>query len=178
MDLSIVVPCYNEAGNLTGLIARFRGLIEDRPGVEAVLVNNGSTDDSAAVFASRLRPGERVRVVNVPFNRGYGHGIMAGLRSAKGKFLAWTHADLQTDPADVLAAYDLVRRQPDAGRCFVRGRRSGRSWFDRMFTAGMGYAASKLLRTPLRDINAQPKLFPQGFMRELKNPPDDFSLDV
>src|SRR5688572_30057841 len=122
MELSIVVPCYNEAGNLPGLLARFRALIEDRPGVEVVLVNNGSTDDSAAVFATRMRPGERVRVVNVTTNRGYGHGILAGLRAARGKFLAWTHADLQTDPADVLAAYDLACRQPDAGRCFVRGR--------------------------------------------------------
>ena len=51
MDLSIVVPCYNEAGNLPGLIARFREQIARRPRVEVVLVNNGSTDDSAAVFA-------------------------------------------------------------------------------------------------------------------------------
>jgi glycosyltransferase involved in cell wall biosynthesis len=126
MDLSIVVPCYNEAGNLPGLIDRFRELIAKRPGVEVVLVNNGSTDDSAAVFAVRLRPGERVRVVNVPVNRGYGFGILSGLREAKGNYLAWTHADRQTDPGDVLAAFDLVRVQKDAGKCFVRGRPAGR----------------------------------------------------
>lgn len=178
MDLSIVVPCYNEAGNLPGLIDRFRTLIADRPAVEVVLVNNGSTDDSAAVFAVRLRPGERVRVVNVPVNRGYGYGIMTGLRAARGRFLAWTHADLQTDPADVLTAYDLVRRQPDAEKCFVRGRRVGRPAFDRLFTAGMSVVATSLLRSPLRDINAQPKLFPRAFLHDLTNPPDDFSLDV
>ena len=93
MDLSIVVPCYNEAGNLPGLINRFLEILARRPGVEVVLVNNGSTDDSAAVFAVRLKPADRVRVVNVSVNRGYGHGIMAGLRAARGTYLAWTHAD-------------------------------------------------------------------------------------
>jgi glycosyltransferase involved in cell wall biosynthesis len=178
MDLSIVVPCYNEAGNLQALIARFRDLISDRPNIEVVLVNNGSTDDSAAVFAVRLRPGERVRVVNVQRNRGYGFGILAGLRAARGAFLAWTHADLQTDPADVLAAYDLIRKHMYSGKCFVRGRRIGRPAVDRLFTAGMAFVASTLLRTPLHDINAQPKLFPRAFLFELRDPPKDFSLDV
>jgi glycosyltransferase involved in cell wall biosynthesis len=178
MDLSIVVPCFNEAGNLPGLINRFRELIGRRPKVEVVLVNNGSTDDSAAVFSGRLRPTDRVRVVHVPVNRGYGYGIMTGLRSARGAYLAWTHADLQTDPADVLAAFDRVRMQADAKKCFVRGRRAGRPLLDRLFTAGMSVVASTLLRTPLADINAQPKLFPRQFLNEMTDPPDDFSLDV
>jgi glycosyltransferase involved in cell wall biosynthesis len=178
MDLSIVVPCFNEAGNLPGLINRFREILARRPGVEVVLVNNGSTDDSTVVFAVRLKPGDRVRVANVPVNRGYGHGIMAGLRVARGAYLAWTHADLQTDPADVLAAYDRIRMQADSKKCFVRGLRAGRPLVDRFFTAGMAFVASTLLRIPFHDINAQPKLFPRTFLNEMTDPPDDFSLDV
>ena len=53
------------------------------------------------------------RVVTVPVNLGYGHGILSGLREAKGDYLAWTHADLQTDPADVVKAWELLTASPN-----------------------------------------------------------------
>lgn len=180
MDLSIVVPCYNEAKNLRRLIDRFGESLAGRGGVEVVFVDNGSTDGSAEVFEGLLsRPGCAFgRVVTVPANRGYGHGIVAGLRAGRGDFLAWTHADLQTDPADVLAGFDRVVSQAGPAKCFLRGRRVGRGWFDRLFTAGMSAFASCVLRTPLRDINAQPKLFHRSFLDAMADPPDDFSLDL
>jgi glycosyltransferase involved in cell wall biosynthesis len=178
--LSIVVPCYNEAANLPLVFAAFRDALQGRPGVEVVLVENGSTDDSAAVFATELALAENAfaRVVRVPVNQGYGHGILSGLRQARGEFLAWTHADLQTDPADVLRGFDLLARQPQPERCFVRGRRRGRPLFDRIFTAGMSAVASLLLWSRLRDVNAQPKIFHRSLLAHLDAAPWDFALDL
>lgn len=180
MDLSIVVPCYNEEKNLPRLIGRFREVIADRPGVELVLVDNGSKDGSAGVFAAELaRPENRfARVVTVPVNRGYGFGIVSGLRAAAGDFLGWTHADLQTDPADVLTGYDLLLKQADPTHCLLRGRRKGRNQLDAFFTAGMSVVASASLGCPLHDINAQPKVFHRSFWDTRTDPPDDFSLDL
>ena len=182
---SIVVPCYNEAQNIPSLIARFAAL---REGVSAtaldwelVCVNNGSIDNSASVFEAECRkPGrEFVRVVTVPTpNKGYGHGIMTGLRAAEGRFLAWTHADGQTPPADVLRAFELLVHATDPDRCFVKGRRRNRMLKDRLFTGGMGGAATLLLGTSLVDINAQPKAFTRALLDHAGNPPDDLSLDL
>lgn len=177
---SIVLPCYNEADTLPMLIARFSEVIGNRDDIEVLFVNNGSKDDSAIVFEQKLaRPGCRfARVVTVENNQGYGFGILAGLRAAQGEFIGWTHADSQYDPGIVLAGFELLDRAPDPARSFLQGRRINRNWFDSFFTAGMTVVARLLLGAEVRDINAQPKLFPRAFLAHMPNPPKDFSLDL
>ncbi|WP_163770080.1 glycosyltransferase, partial [Proteus mirabilis] len=61
-----------------------------------------------------------IRSVRVERNQGYGFGILSGLSQAKGRILAWTHADMQTDPADALAGLALFIQDP-AQKLFVKG---------------------------------------------------------
>jgi glycosyltransferase involved in cell wall biosynthesis len=180
MKLSVVVPCYNEAANLVNLFRRFREVLAGRNDIELVAVNNGSRDHSALVMACELEKLENsfLRVVNVEVNQGYGFGILSGLRSASGEFLAWTHADMQTDPRDVLLGFERMLAEPDPRQCLVRGRRVGRPWVDRAFTVGMGWVASAALAAPLQDINAQPKIFHRDLLAEMDDAPWDFSLDL
>jgi glycosyltransferase involved in cell wall biosynthesis len=180
-QLSIVVPCYNESRNLGTLLDRFRQVLSpQRTGVEVVLVNNGSTDDSATTLERELGKPENAfaRTVHVEQNIGYGHGIVSGLRAAEGEILAWTHADLQTDPNDVLLGYDRFIQEDNPEQVFLRGRRKGRGWFDAFFTAGMSILSSWALGVALRDINAQPKMFHRSFLSLMTDPPLDFSLDL
>lgn len=180
MRLSVVIPCYNEAKNLDRLLNRLGQVFAGRDGVEVVLVDNGSTDETAAILGEELKNPALafVRLVRVPVNRGYGFGIMAGLRAASGEYLGWTHADLQTDPKDVLDGFERLCREVEPHRCLLRGRRRGRPLFDRVFTAGMSLVASTLLRSRLRDVNAQPKIFHHSFLAKLDRAPDDFALDL
>jgi hypothetical protein len=103
---------------------------------------------------------------------------MSGIRHATGEVLSWTHADLQTDPADVLAAYDRFAREREMSRCFLKGRRIGRNPLDAFFTFGMSVVSSLTLGQWLSDINAQPKMFHRSFLGQMTEPPDDFSLDL
>lgn len=178
--LSVVVPCYNEAQNLPALVQRFKRVLGGLD-AELVLVDNGSTDDTAKMIG-KLGKGEGhmlVRTVRVERNVGYGHGIKAGLRAARGEFLAWTHADLQADPADVAEAYRRAMLEGNPRTVFVKGnRRQKRPLLDAAVTMIMGIMASACLRQRLFDINAQPKLFHRSFRKHLKRAPDDFSLDL
>lgn len=175
MRLSLVIPCYNEAANLPLLLERCAPLGR-ASGVEVILVDNGSTDASAQVLAALLPACPGCRSVRVERNQGYGFGILAGLAAASGDILGWTHADLQTDPQDVLRGLALFERHGDA--IFVKGRRHGRPLADAVFTAGMSVFETLLLRAPLWDINAQPTLFPRSFFSSWRAAPDDFSLDL
>jgi glycosyltransferase involved in cell wall biosynthesis len=181
---SIVVPCYNEAKNLPNLIARFEALVpEDRTKLdwELLLVNNGSTDESAQVFEAELaKPGrDFVKVVTVPSpNVGYGHGIVTGLRAARGELLAWTHADGQTPPKDVFRAFDMLEAAASPERTLVKGRRRARPLRDTLFTMGMQVVAFALLHESLEDINGQPKCFHRRLFELCENPPTDLSLDL
>jgi glycosyltransferase involved in cell wall biosynthesis len=178
---SIIVPCYNEEKNLPNLIDRFSKIHEPDSTWELILVNNGSVDGSARVFESELaKPGrEFVRVVTVPSpNVGYGHGIMTGLRAAKGEQLAWTHADGQTPPSDVLKAFDILKASKNPQRTIVKGRRRNRPTKDALFTLGMEVTATAILGKHLPDINGQPKAFPRALLELAVEPPVDLSLDL
>lgn len=175
MRFSLVIPCYNESANLPLLLERCKGLAS-RADVEVVLVDNGSTDDSPQVL-ERLLPGyPNCRRVRVEKNQGYGFGILSGLRAARGEFLGWTHADMQTDPQDALRGLDMFDLH--GPKIFVKGRRYGRPLGDTAFTVGMSLFETCLLRVRMWDINAQPTMFSRAFFNTWQNPPHDFSLDL
>ncbi len=176
MKLSIVVPCYNEAENIPLILNRFNEVINTDE-VEVILVNNGSTDNSAEVLDELLPSYSFARTVLVSVNQGYGYGILQGLNSASGEYIGWTHADMQTDPADVLKALDIINNSTDKN-IYVKGNRKGRPAFDQFFTWGMGVFETIYFKTPMDDINAQPNIFPRSFYESWDNPPYDFSLDL
>jgi len=117
-------------------------------------------------------------LLHVPINQGYGYGILQGLSVAQGEVLAWTHADLQTDPKDVIFAFDQFGASLLTGQTLVKGERNGRGLFDVFFTASMSVISSFLLGSKLWDVNAQPKMFHRNFMKYLDVAPHDFSLDL
>lgn len=172
---SVVIPCYNEEAGLSELIARCEFVAKQGNG-EFILVNNGSTDNTDAVLKQLLDNNKYVRYVTVAVNRGYGFGITEGLNAANAPIIGWTHADLQTDPADVLRAIPIFMNSKSD--LFVKGRRYGRPFADRVFTAGMSVFETLLLGKKLSDINAQPTLFSSQLLESWGNPPSDFSLDL
>jgi len=111
-------------------------------------------------------------------NQGYGHGIWTGLQAATGEVLAWSHADMQTDPADIFHAWRIFRVAADPRRAIVKGSRHGRSLSERIVSGGMQTLATILLRTRLTEINAQPKMFHRDLLACLPNPPVDLNFDL
>ena len=175
MRLSLVIPCYNEAANLTLLLERCKE-VALQPGTEVILVDNGSTDDSPFLLRELLPSYPGFRSVRVEQNQGYGYGILEGLRVASGEVLGWTHADMQTDPQDALRGMALFEQH--GPNIFVKGQRNGRSFGDVVFTVGMSVFETILLGKPMWDINAQPTMFSRALFESWHEPPHDFSLDL
>ncbi|MFA6317684.1 MAG: glycosyltransferase family 2 protein, partial [Elusimicrobiota bacterium] len=176
--LSLVVPCWNEAESLPGLVERFAAALR-RTDVEIILVDNGSTDRTAEVLAGITARRPFCRKVSLAANQGYGGGILAGLKAAGGAFLGWTHADLQTDPADALKGLELLESCPAPEKTLVKGLRTGRPLAARLFTWGMAGYASLALGTRLWDINGQPVLFHRALVGEWPGVmPSDFTFDL
>ena len=175
--LSVVVPCYNEEKSLPQLVEGFSESISSND-IELLLVNNGSTDSSLSVMKKLVKKHSYMRIVNVKKNIGYGHGIMTGLKSARGSFVAWTHADLQTPPSDVMKAFDIMEKQPNHQSCYIKGRRRNRPFTDLFFSWGMSFVTSFLLGEWMYDIYAQLNLFHKSFLKKIKNPPANAFLDI
>ncbi len=98
MKLSIVIPSYNEAGNILKLHSSIISNInrEDLD-FEIIWVNDGSTDESKAILSTL----ENVIIVNLARNYGQTLAMTAGAEFATGDLLAFLDGDCQNDPADI-----------------------------------------------------------------------------
>ena len=177
VKLSLVIPCFNEGENLPLLLERCAQVLS-RENIEIVIVDNGSIDDSQTILKETLINYPFVKMVHVQKNQGYGHGILEGLKNASGEILSWTHADMQTDPADAIKGLALFEDSSKPTQLFVKGKRRGRPVLDILFTIGMAIFETFLLRRIMWDINAQPTMFHRDFFTTWDSPPDDFSLDL
>ena len=173
---TLVIPCFNEAGNAEQLVTRAKLAIEESPSLDIVFVDNGSTDGTFELINALVENIERLSLCRVEKNIGYGNGIKHGLKFAKGAVVGWTHADLQTDPLDAVRA--IANYPKEDVRFLIKGARSGRPLSDKLFTFGMSLFETVLFRQKLWDINAQPTLFSRELLPIIQEGPDDFSLDL
>ena len=122
VELSVVVPCYNEAGNLPELVARLRSVFEKRRVKgEIVLVNDGSGDDTGKVIDSLAKTHSEVVPVHHEKNQGLAAGWDSGVAKATGIYVCLIDADLQYQPEDVARLYrELLHARVD----MVQGYRS------------------------------------------------------
>ena len=141
VDVSIVLPVYNEALSLPLLWDELSAVLEANPWtVEVIFVDDGSTDGSADIV-KKLRSGDpRVRLVRLAANAGLSAAFDAGLRRAVGRVVVTMDTDLQNDPADIprllsyLGAFDAAtgrrrrRRDPWLKRVSSRIANGVRNW--------------------------------------------------
>ena len=177
MKVSIVIPCYNEEKNIPLILSKFQTVIEAEE-LEVILVDNGSTDGTSKLLNEILYKYPFATSIRIAKNQGYGYGILKGLNAARGDFIGWTHADMQTDPEDIIKAYYILKKKNWDKNIYVKGNRKGRPLFDTFFTLGMSIFETLYLKQHLEDVNAQPNLFSKDFYQSWINPPHDFSLDL
>ncbi len=117
MKLSVVVPVYNEEGNLPELLSRLAGVMDGLRGpYELVFVDDGSRDGSLEILkaAARERP-ETIRVLELARNFGQHQAILAAFENVTGDVVVTLDADLQNPPeeipkllAKIAEGYDVV----------------------------------------------------------------------
>jgi dolichol-phosphate mannosyltransferase len=109
LDLSVVIPIYNERENLVPLEEKLNetlaGLNLD---YEVVLVDDGSRDGSAELIGKLQKHNSRLRLVRFAENSGQSAAFMAGFRAANGRIIVTMDADLQNDPADIPLLLDKI----------------------------------------------------------------------
>jgi glycosyltransferase involved in cell wall biosynthesis len=102
LDLSIVLPVYNEAGSLPGLIPELTAVLGQLGhSYEIVAVDDGSSDDSAAILRRLQEQESHLRIVQFRRNFGQTAAFAAGFDYARGAIIVTIDADGQNDPADI-----------------------------------------------------------------------------
>ncbi len=149
--ISIVVPLYNEQDNAAEML---RQILEAMAGLEheIVLVDDGSTDDTAA----RIESSDRVRLLRFEKNAGQSAAMFAGIQAARGDLIATLDGDLQNDPKDIPAmiarlgeGFDLV--------CGYRARRKDTA-FKRLQSRIANAVRSRFVGDGVRDTGCTLKV--------------------
>lgn len=139
MDLSVVVPCYNEEESVAELHKRVKAVCEKArvKTYEIILVNDGSKDQTLAKMKDLAAKDPNLVVVNLSRNHGHQLALSAGLSEAKGEYIFVLDADLQ-DPPELL--HDMLE-MARSGVDVVYGQRvtrAGETWF-KLFTSKAFY---------------------------------------
>jgi len=155
LELSVVVPTFNEAGNVRELLARLQAVLGES-GWEAVFVDDDSPDETAALVRSIARIDPRVRCVQRVGRRGLSSACIEGMLASGAPYIAVMDADLQHDEAVLprmleqlkLGSADLV-----VGTRYSQGGSTG-DW-DRQ-RAGMSRLATRVGQWVLRQDVSDP----------------------
>ena len=109
-ELSLVIPCYNEEGNLRELINAIRASVDPlKISYEVVITDDCSKDKSWEILKALAESDPRIRIQRFKFNCGESAASFAGLKAARGKYLFTLDADLQNDPNDLPKFFEALK---------------------------------------------------------------------
>lgn len=101
-ELSVIIPFYNEAPNVAPLLAELREALEPLGlVVEILLINDGSSDGTAAALAEAAAVWPAIRIEHFPRNRGQAAALWWGFQNARGTWFAMLDGDGQNPPAEL-----------------------------------------------------------------------------
>ncbi|HEY5896463.1 MAG TPA: glycosyltransferase [Burkholderiales bacterium] len=151
MNLSVVIPVYNEEAGLGALFARLYPAL-DKLGLayEVIFVNDGSRDRSAALLREQFsRRPDVTRVVLLNGNFGQHMAIMAGFERCRGERVVTLDADLQNPPEEIGNLLACM----DAGHDYVGGVRRDRQdpWLRRVLSRAMNRVRERITRIHMTD---------------------------
>lgn len=177
LSLSILVPVYNEEDTA---VAALREIVDADVGAEReiVVVDDGSTDRTAALLAAESWPDE-VRFLSHDRNRGKGAAIQTGLAAAEATHTAIMDADLEYRPADIAK----LTAAASEGHEIVFGTRafeahSAHSFWYVVGNRGVTLAGNMLFNCWLSDMMTCHKLLPTELFRELDLRENGFAIEA
>lgn len=164
--LSVVVPAHNEAASLVQLVEEItwalRPLCHRTGGLgdfEIIIVDDGSTDSTRLVLANLASVYAELRWLALANQVGQTPATVAGIRAARGNWIATLDADLQNDPADLVRLWSAL-----PGNDAVLGWRVKRDdfWTRRLIGYWANWLRNIVLRQSVRDTGCSVRIFPRA----------------
>lgn len=168
LDISIVIPIYNELDNIRPLYEEVKKVMDDYGSTyEVIFVDDGSSDGSTGVIRELVDREEVVRAIVFRRNFGQTAGLAAGFDSSRGKVVVPMDGDGQNDPADIPAMVDLLQKE---GWDVVSGwRRRRKDPFLRSFLSRSANGLiSRVSGTHLHDYGCTLKAYRAEVLKEIR----------
>lgn len=166
VELSIVVPVFNEQGSLKGLYEEILQAISGKYDFEIIFVDDGSSDNSLDILTEFQRDDDRVRVIRFRSNFGQTAALSAGFEHSRGSIIIPMDADGQNDPADIPKLVSKLNQGYD----IVSGWRKKRH--DSIFTRKLpswvaNWLIARITQVKLHDFGCTIKAYRAESLKEI-----------
>ena len=162
MDISIVIPVYNEEESIGELINEITQALASKYKHEIIVVDDGSVDKTVGVLSKIKQELPTLRIIKHLQNSGQSTAIRTGVQYAKSTWIATLDGDGQNDPADIPNLYnELINNQDADPWLVVAGYRKKRkdTWLKRISSKYANGIRDKLLRDGTPDTGCGLKVF-------------------
>src|SRR4051812_42792501 len=176
MDVSVVIPVKNEAGNIAPLAAEIVAALDGLVAYEIVCVDDGSNDSTVAEIRRLQASLPLLRLIRHARSYGQSTAIRSGVKAARGNWIATLDGDGQNDPADIPALWRIAQGVcsglPENGRearLLIAGHRARRqdNWSKRRASLIANAVRRRLLHDDTPDTGCALKLFPRALFLDL-----------
>jgi glycosyltransferase involved in cell wall biosynthesis len=167
LDLTVVVPLYNEEESLPSLYSEIASVCEKHNyRAEFIFVDDGSTDNSFKVLESLHQKDERVKILQFRLNAGKSEALSAGFSVARGRMVVTMDADLQDDPAEIP---NLIRKLEE-GYDIVSGWKKKRQdpLSKKLPSRLFNFVTSRITGIPIHDFNCGLKIYRQTVLKNVE----------
>ena len=165
MKISVVIPAFNEEGNITPLYKKIKEVLENKKEWELIFVNDGSNDGTGKEMEEIAKTDGRVKIVNLATNFGKSIALKEGFKQAEGDIIFTMDADLQDDPEEIEKFLQKLEEGYD-GVCGWRLPRRDPLW-KKLPSRIFNFFVSLLGGVKLHDINCGYKAFRKEVIEEL-----------
>lgn len=183
LDLSIVVPAYNEQDRLPVMLKETTEYFEKESLVkynyEIIVINDGSKDKTTQVALDfqKSNPNINLKVIEYDFNKGKGGAIRIGMLTAVGNYLLMADADAATDIHDFKKVFDELKKIENNGLAIAAGSRNHlvkdvvtkRKFYRNILMYCSNFVVNKICGVKLRDTQCGFKLFTKATSQLLFN---------
>jgi len=169
IDLSVVVPIFNEEENIKGLVYEISQSLKDI-NFEIVVVDDDSSDKSLQVLQKIRKTNVRLRIIKHSRNYGQSFAVRSGIKYSKSEWIATLDGDGQNDPNDIPKLYEaLLKESIGTKNILIAGHRVKRkdSWLKIVSSKYANKLRSRILKDEVPDTGCGLKLFSRDFFLDL-----------
>jgi glycosyltransferase involved in cell wall biosynthesis len=166
VELSLVVPAYNERDNLAPLLAEIAAALARAHSYEVIVVDDGSTDGTLEALKALRLQHPQLRIISFAHNAGQTAAFAAGFRAARAPIVITLDADLQNDPADIPRLVEALQRTGATAVAGFRATRRDTRW-KRLQSRIANGVRNRLNGEVIRDTGCSLKAFRTDAVRAL-----------
>lgn len=166
-SISAVFPAYNDGGTIASMVAAaWIALCHVTKDFEIIVVNDGSTDYTAAMLEEISKRYPELRVITHLTNQGYGAALRTGFSAATKDWVFYTDGDSQYNPLELVNLVDALREGVDVVNGYKLIRND--SWMRAVIGRAYHYFVKFLFGIHIRDVDCDFRLIPRRILEEVE----------